>query len=132
MSKRDKILVSKEEIVKYWFSKIDEIDFSVDAYEANERCWRCGYKTNLEKCHIIPASLGGKNEVSNLVLLCNRCHIENPNVADSEIMWDWLKAYKTTFYDTFWAIENLEEYKKIYGESFEMQLMNKGIEKLIV
>lgn len=85
------------EIVDYWFSRIDESDFSVDAAEAHERCWRCGCKHNLERCHIVPDSLGGRDEPANLVLLCARCHAENPNVTDPEIMWDWLKAYKVPF-----------------------------------
>ena len=115
----DKNKTTKEEICDYWFSRIDESEFSVDASEALERCWRCGYKRNLERCHIIPKSLGGKDVPSNYVLLCRRCHLENPNVADPDIMWDWLKAYKESFYDTFWINRALEEYEKIYKTKFE-------------
>ena len=115
----DKNKTTKEEICDYWFSRIDESEFSVDASEASERCWRCGYKRNLERCHIIPKSLGGKDVPSNYVLLCRRCHLENPNVADPDIMWDWLKAYKESFYDTFWINRALEEYEKIYKTKFE-------------
>ena len=58
---------------------------------------------NLQRCHIIPNSLGGKDEASNLVLLCKRCHADGPNVEDPEIMWDWIRAYGVPFYDTFWT-----------------------------
>ncbi len=92
---REIIKTSKKEIVDYWFSKVDESGLSVDAAEAHERCWRCGCERSLERCHIIPASLGGEDKPSNLVLLCRRCHLENPNVLDPEIMWDWLRAYGT-------------------------------------
>ena len=56
--KRKPIKTKIPEIVNYWFSRIDESDFSVDAAEAHERCWRCGCKRNLERCHIVPDSLG--------------------------------------------------------------------------
>ena len=118
----DKNKTTKEEC-DYWFSRINESEFSVDASEASERCWRCGYKRNLERCHIIPKSLGGKDVPSNYVLICRRCHLENPNVADSDIMWDWLKAYKESFYDTFWINRALEEYEKIYKTKFENDIM---------
>lgn len=114
-----KIQTTKEEICKYWFSRIDESELSVDASEALERCWRCGSERSLERCHIIPRSLGGEDVPSNYVLLCERCHLENPNVDDPEIMWDWLKAYKANYYDTFWINRALEEYEKIYKRKFK-------------
>lgn len=88
MTKRTAIKTTIPEIVDYWFSRVYEGDLSVDASEAHERCWRCGYQTKLERCHIIPHSRGGADEPSNLVLLCKKCHLENPNVSDPEIMWD--------------------------------------------
>ncbi|MCT1796902.1 HNH endonuclease [Helcococcus kunzii] len=112
------IKTKKEEIYEYWFSKIDESELSVDASEALNRCWRCGYERKLERCQIIPRSLGGEDTSSNFVLLCKRCHSENPNVNDPEIMWDWLKAYKETLYDMFWIKRGLEEYEKIYKTKF--------------
>lgn len=118
MEKQESIKTSIEEIVDYWCGRIDECTLSVDWSEAHERCWRCGCKRKLERCHIIPHSLGGKDEPSNLVLLCRRCHAEGPNVASVDIMWDWLQAYKASFYDTFWGIMASKEYEFIYGNSF--------------
>src|SRR5699024_4292664 len=111
---RKNIKAQKHEIVDYWFSRVDECELSVDAAEAHERCWRCGYKRGLERCHIVPSSLGGSDEPSNLVLLCKRCHLENPNVSDPEIMWDWIRAYGTSLYGTFWTIQGMKEYEFIY------------------
>lgn len=128
--RKESINVKNQEIVDYWFSKLDECGLSVDASEAHERCWRCGYKVPLEKCHIISDSLGGKAEPSNLVLLCHRCHLENPNVNDPQIMWDWIRAYGTSFYDTFWMIQGMQEYKTIYGKSFEMELEDRKIDDI--
>ncbi|MFJ7732504.1 HNH endonuclease [Lysinibacillus sp. NPDC097231] len=121
------IRTTKEQIVEYWFNIIDESGLSVDASEAIERCWRCGYKARLQRCHIIPDSLGGTDSVNNLVLLCERCHIENPNVSDTKIMWDWIRAYTTPFYDTFWMIEGFKEYEFIYGKSFEEEVRERNI-----
>lgn len=88
MNKREHIKTPLSEIISYWAKHADECGLNVDWAEAENHCWRCGYERNLERCHIIPDSLGGKDEPSNLVLLCKRCHAEDPNVADPEIMWD--------------------------------------------
>lgn len=127
--KREPIKTKIEDIVNYWFFEklIEESGLSVDAAEAHERCWRCGCEKNLERCHIVPASLGGKDEPSNLVLLCKRCHIDNPNITDPEIMWDWLRAYAVPLYDTFWDHLGRKEYEFIYHKSFYSELVDLGI-----
>lgn len=132
MPKRKNIKTTIDEIVSYWVTKVDEGDLSIDFSEAHERCWRCGYEKKLERCHIVPHSLGGKDIPSNYVLLCKRCHLDNPNVSDPEIMWDWLKAYQCDFYDTFWILQGISEYQKIYGISFEQELAKRKIEEKIV
>lgn len=126
-NKREKIKTTKKEIVEYWSNKQEEIGLSIDWLEAHERCWRCGYKKPLERCHIIPDSLGGKDEASNLVLLCKRCHIEAPNVEDKYFMWDWIRAYGTPMYDTFWKIRAQKEYEFIYKKSFIQELKDRDI-----
>lgn len=122
------IKTKKQEIVDYWFSRVDECGLSVDASEAHERCWRCECEHNLERCHIIPESLGGKDEPSNLVLLCHRCHLDNPNITDPEIMWDWIRAYGAPMHDAFWNLTGMKEYEFIYNRSFYSELMDLGIE----
>lgn len=127
MGGRKAIKTKIPEIVDYWNEHVDESDLSVDFSEAHERCWRCGCRRKLERCHIVPDSQGGADEPSNLVLLCKRCHLENPNLTDPEIMWDWLKAYKVTFYDTFWSNQGLLEYKRIYGTAFKEEMRKREI-----
>lgn len=129
--KRQNIKTKKEEIVRYWFFEqlVDECGLSVDAAEAHERCWRCGCEYNLERCHIVPTSLGGKDEPSNLVLLCHRCHLDNPNITDPEIMWDWIRAYGVAMYDTFWDRLGLKEYEFIYKKDFYTEMEELGITK---
>lgn len=114
----------------YWFSIVDECGLSVDAAEAHERCWRCGCEGTLERCHIIPDSLGGEDKASNLVLLCRRCHVDNPNIADPDIMWDWLRAYGTPFYDTFWVNQGMKEYEFIYKKSLNEELRERNIDDM--
>lgn len=74
-----------EEAIDYWVKYQDESGLSVDWAEAKERCWRCGCERNLQRCYIVPHALGGKDEPSNIVLLCERCHADGPNVVDPEI-----------------------------------------------
>jgi len=74
MNKKEnfQITTSIKEIVTYWSSKIYEGDISVDFSDAHERCWRCGNKSKLQKCHIIPRALKGSDQPCNLVLMCGR------------------------------------------------------------
>lgn len=126
-SKRPAIKTTKKEIVDYWCNRKDETLLSVDWSEAGTRCWRCGYKSNLQRCHIIPDSLGGEDTPSNFVLLCERCHIDAPNVEDKNFMWDWIVANKTPFYDTFFKKRALKEYEFIYNKKFEDELKERDI-----
>lgn len=122
MEKRNTIKTTKKEAVDYWSCFVDECDLSVDWSEGETHCWRCGCERKLERCHIIPDSLGGKDEPANIVLLCERCHAEGPNVSDAEIMWDWIKAYKVSFYETFWSIQGMKEYEFIYKRTLMEEL----------
>lgn len=108
MSRRSKIQTSIQSAVEYWSRRIDEDEISTDWREADTHCWRCGCQRNLERCHIVPHTLGGTDEPSNIVLLCKRCHREGPNVTDPEIMWDWIRAYRVPFLETFWIIRGAE------------------------
>lgn len=125
--KRAPIKTTKEEIVDYWERIEDECGLSVDWLEAKERCWRCGCEANLERCHIIPEPLGGKDEPSNLVLLCKRCHIDAPNVESKTFMWDWIRANGTSFYDTFWKIRAQKEYEFTYHKAYIQELEERDI-----
>lgn len=125
--KRPRIKTTKKQIVDYWSSIEDECGLSVDWAEAEERCWRCGYKKKLQRCHIIPDSLGGKDEPSNLVLLCERCHIDAPNIESKTFMWDWIRANGTSFYDTFWQKRAEKEYEFIYKKKFIEELKERDI-----
>lgn len=121
------IKTTKEEIINYWIKRQDECGLSIDWSDGLERCWRCGYKANLQRCHIIPDSLGGKDEPANFVLLCSRCHIDAPNVESKTFMWDWIRSNGTPLYDTFWKIRAQKEYEFVYGKSFQQELIDRDI-----
>jgi hypothetical protein len=103
------------DIVKYWSTREDESGLGVDWAEAHERCWRCGYKSRLQRCHIIPDSRGGSAQPENLVLLCRRCHREAPNVPDTRFMWIWIRATCVPFYNMYWTARGAEEFEEIFG-----------------
>lgn len=107
--------ITHEQIVDYWASHVSECELGIDWSEAEERCWRCGYKSKLQICHIIPDSLNGKYEPENLVLLCGRCHREAPNFNDPRFMWFWLKGTHASFYDMYWTIRGAREFEEMFG-----------------
>jgi hypothetical protein len=107
MSKSRQIKTSIKAIVKYWEEQDlndqtenikdrlwDECNLNFDWSDAEICCWNCGEKLRLQRCHIIPHSLGGVDKPSNYVLLCNECHREAPNVNSSDAMWDWIRSNK--------------------------------------
>jgi hypothetical protein len=112
---RRSIKTKTSDIVQYWEVNTSECGLGVDFAEAHERCWRCGYKLPLERCHIIPASLGGEDIPSNYVLLCSQCHREAPNVTDPEFMWIWIRSTCLPFYDTYWHWRAQQEFQLIFG-----------------
>lgn len=116
---------SPQEIARYWSVYSEEHDISVDWYwsESIELglsvCWRCGHKTTgLEKCHIIPHSLGGEDTPSNLLLMCQRCHFEAPNCDDPDFMLTWLVSDRELFPNIYWYLRGLKEFERLFGRPF--------------
>jgi hypothetical protein len=106
-----------QDLVDYWELKKYEGDMGTDWDEAHKRCWRCGHDSSrLERCHIIPKSLGGSNKPENLVLLCNPCHKEAPDVTNKDSMWDWIKRTKSFCYEAYETKRIIQEFKNIFGE----------------
>jgi len=101
MKNRKAIKTTPKPIVNYEKKHLSDHMIGVEWEDATEYCWRCGYKRRLQRCHIIPDSMGGREEPSNMALLCETCHSEGPNADDPEVMWEWISAYRVPFYDTF-------------------------------
>ena len=66
--KREPIKTTIQEAIDYWSEFVHESDISVDWSESDTHCWRCGCEKHLQRCHIIPDSLGGKDCPENIVL----------------------------------------------------------------
>lgn len=100
---------AKAKIAEYWASaeghaRLPENAAAIDWGEpmcfACGRCatapdeppelWQVWNRAMLERCHLVPASLGGADETANLVLLCASCHHDAPDVADSGYMLRWI------------------------------------------
>jgi len=43
----------------------------------------------LQRCHVVPAALGGADEPANLFLMCRECHDRAPNTASREYFLRW-------------------------------------------
>ena len=102
--KRDSIKTTKAQIVKWGFENIDFSGYGVGGDEMHSHCWRCGHEGYTERCHVVPASLGGGDTPSNYRLLCSDCHLEGPNVKDPNEMDNWIRRTNVGFYNTFWHI----------------------------
>lgn len=115
--------VPKNKIVDYWFynSNICETELNFDWADALKVCWNCGSETSrIERCHIIPKMLGGEDIPSNLVLLCNDCHLEAPDINDKDSMWNWIKSNRTKsgLYGSYKIEKAFAEFEKRNGYSF--------------
>ena len=123
--KRPHMKTTHSQIVEWGMRNIDECGYGVDASEMDKRCWRCGYETSTERCHVIPHSLGGKDEPSNYRLFCHDCHLEQPNVNDYDATDNWVRETNVGTYDVFWEIREIfdelqEEVTFHWGEKLNL------------
>ena len=119
---------TKKQIADYWSanSNICEAMLNFDWSDAYTHCWNCGDNkhignTNrLQRCHIIPNSLGGKDIPSNYVLLCIDCHREAPNIKNSYSMWKWILSNRLKYglTGTYTIQKALDMFKKAKGFCF--------------
>jgi hypothetical protein len=60
--------------------------------EAALTCWacRCVGSSKPSRAHVVAASHGGSNEPDNFFLLCDHCHLEQPDGAPREAQLEWL------------------------------------------
>lgn len=110
---RGALLPSKAEIVSHWKDRLRDLDIFIDWSEPS--CWACGFRYGrrydvaalsagweralrcwervpLQRCHIVPRSLGGGDHPSNLFLMCRECHDLAPNTAIKDIFFEWVRA----------------------------------------
>ena len=103
--------IPHSKIYNYWTSdvgikRLGDIDGQLDTslvcrfhhlrfkYKDDPHCWGCmrarGSWRSLERCHIIPKSSNGPDNVANLILMCRRCHVDSPTINDPNALWLWL------------------------------------------
>lgn len=106
-------LPSKGQIFEYWKERLVEHGMFIDWGEPS--CWACGFhyeakydikrsdtsweeilrcweRMPLQRCHIVPRSLGGADSVENLFLMCRECHDLAPNTNIPEIFLEWARS----------------------------------------
>ena len=102
----------KSQVFDHWKDHLDRLGFFIDWGEPS--CWACGFhygakydirrgdvgwdkvlqcwnKIPLQRCHIVPRSLGGTDDASNLFLMCRECHDLAPNTNIPEIFFEWAR-----------------------------------------
>lgn len=121
MAQKRKSAPSKEKIAAYWIKNAPycETELNFDWADAVDVCWNCGAKetARTQRCHIVPHSLGGSSDPSNMVLLCPSCHKEAPDVDSPSYLWEWIKSNYVPglLYDTYKTRKAFEIYEKKYG-----------------
>lgn len=99
---------SKWEIAQYWAQSPNRATFAPRMYDLGEPCcFACGWysehwdkatpyaswqRATLDRAHIVPSSLGGADDLDNLLLLCASCHAESPDWPDPQEMAHWIAA----------------------------------------
>lgn len=97
---------TKWQLAVHWSVSIERGKFAPMLQDlAEPRCFACGWyserwlkptarsgweKATLERAHIVPSSLGGRNDASNVILLCKPCHEESPDWHDANEMASWI------------------------------------------
>lgn len=59
----------------------------------------------LERCHIVPKSLGGNNAPDNLFLLCKSCHSKSPDTDCRDLFLNWVLLQRQNFIAGFDMLE---------------------------
>ena len=113
---------SKKQILKHWKEQIPDID--------DTHCWSCGLKGKLERCHIEPVRNGGKNNASNLHILCNRCHTDSEYFYGQDY-WLWFKNRRKfrDMYENLYKSELVSLVNLFQKESDVTELLEKLLSK---
>ena len=109
-------LPKKSEILAYWVKDGRlEREHGIWLDWGEPSCWACDFgwegrydivrpkdtleeifqlwdRAPLQRCHIVPGSLGGNDRPENLVLLCAECHDLAPDVTDPKMIFKWMRA----------------------------------------
>ena len=48
-------------------------------------------RATLQKCHVVPLYMDGADDPSNMVLMCDQCHAQQPDSRDPEITYQYMR-----------------------------------------
>ena len=140
-------LPAKSEIFSYWHDKFHEINLFIDWGEPS--CWACGFHYNakydinnvdaawenilklwdkipLQRCHIVPRSLGGTNNPNNLFLMCKECHDLAPNTNIPDIFYEWISTQNHLKREMKKIQESLESFNLSLNNMIEIEQVIKS------
>lgn len=83
--------------------------------------------SKLNRCHIVPAMLGGGDKPSNLFLLCERCHVESPDTSNPANFYRWVAKRRNEYINGDLRAEIM--FKEIEASLQERGL--RGIEQVV-
>lgn len=97
---------TKWAIAQYWSAAFGNDVFAPQLEDlAHPCCFACGWfserwtkatakasweRATLERAHIVPRSLGGSDDPSNIILLCSPCHRDSPDWREPSAMARWI------------------------------------------
>ena len=134
------VTLKHEQISEYWRGRgisnegneiEDYTSGGVKVYYNDCECWACGKrvetKSDLQRCHIVPKSLGGREEASNYFLLCSDCHDEAPDTTNREAFLRWVykkkRNYDYGYRNLFKILDDINEELRERGESRTIEEM---------
>lgn len=96
-------------------------------------------KSKLNRCHILPAALGGEDSPGNLFLMCESCHFLSPDSRNKEGFFRWVYRQrkktdmgKTSFTEIMKLVDEelndrgLPNYLEIFKQCPNMKMDNGG------
>ena len=76
---------TKKSINEFWSSSPISTYLNING----ENCFACGLESTTDRAHIFPKQIGGSAKVSNLHLLCKKCHHES-ELLEGVAYWCWI------------------------------------------
>lgn len=130
---------TKWQLARHWQASVERDSFAPMLEDLDDPCcFACGWfserwikatpkasweRATLERAHIIPSSLGGFDDASNIILLCAPCHRDAPDWPDPIEMARWIadrpeRGSKeiADFGDWFNALKQAPEFAALMAE----------------
>jgi hypothetical protein len=99
------IVNAQQELLK-WCPNVE----GVSKKDLEYVCWACGGRSTqrLTRCHIEQYLRETADQPSNLIILCDRCHREQPDALRKEVLKYWLstRESETKYYERKMAVCN--------------------------